>query len=111
MRPALLTLTALAVVGLAAGTALAGHGYRGYGSGCGSNSYGNYGDYRSYGSYGNYGCRGNYRHYGSRGSTYSSRSHVEAVKRVQANYSRGRYNPHPRSNYTTPPYRYGYRGW
>lgn len=112
MRRLALTLAVLAVVGLAASTAFAGHRYRGYGGGHGRDSYGYYGRHSGYGSYSPYGQHYGYG-YSSRyqGSGYQSSPFLQALRRVQAKHSRSRYNPHPRSLYTSPPVSYGYRGW
>ncbi|MHC4177459.1 MAG: hypothetical protein ACYSWU_08130 [Planctomycetota bacterium] len=99
MRRLVLTLTTLAVVGLAAGTALAGHGYRGYGRGYGRNVYGGYGGY------------GRHQYSRSWGPSFGSSLFSQQVRRVQANHSRYRYNYHPRSYYNSPPHRYDYWGW
>ena len=102
MRRAALMLAALAVIGLAAGTALAGQGYRGYGGG----RYGGYGSYGGYGYSYSYGSRG----YGY-GGGYRSSSFSDAARRVQGKYSTYRYSTHPRSHDKSVPYRYQYWGW
>ena len=109
MRRLALALAVLAVVGLAASTAFA-HRYRGYGGGRGGTGYGRYGS--RYGNYSPYGQQYGYG-YSSRyqGSGYQSSPFLQALRRVQAKHSRSRYNPHPRSLYTSPPVSYGYRGW
>ena len=109
MRRLALTLAVFAVVGLAASTAFAGQRYRGYGGGHGHTGYGPYSGYGSYNPYGQqygYGYSSRYQ-----GSGYQSSPFLQALRRVQAKHSRSRYNPHPRSLYTSPPVSYGYRGW
>lgn len=111
MRRALLTLAALAIVGLVSGTALAGHGYRGtrgYRGPRGPQLYGSYYSYQAP-AYGYYGP-GAYEFF-SRGYDGSSSPFLQALRRVQANHSRYRVNPHPRSYYKSPPLRYDYWGW
>ena len=109
MRRLALTLAVLAVVGLAASTAFAGHRYRGYGGGRGRTGYG---PYSRYGSYSPYGQHYGYGYFsGYQGHGYQSSPFLQALRRVQAKHSRSRYNPHPRSLYTSPPVPYGYWGW
>ena len=94
MRRVLLTLAAFAIVivGLAASTATAGHGHRGY-----------------YGGFG-HGQHGYHHQYGHRyARSYSP--HLEAVRRIKAAHSRYRYHTHPRSMYNSPPHPYDYWGW
>ena len=88
MRRVVITLAAIAVVGLATSSAWAGNGYGGRG---GQRSYG-YGYYPP-------------------AQRYYSDSHSAAVQRIMAAHSRYRYNPHPRSFYKSPPHPYDYRGW
>jgi hypothetical protein len=131
MRRTALTLAALAVVGLAANTALAQR-YRGqsggYGGGVNVQVHVNNHNYNynlntggrsqrgyspGYGSYGSYG-RPTYGSYRAPSSYFNSRganSHTAAVRRIMAHHSRYRYTTHPRSLQNSPPYRYGYRGW
>jgi len=108
MRRLALTLAVFALVGLAASTAFAGHRYRGYGGGPGRASYGYYGRYSGYSPYGQYEY-GYFSRY--QGSGYQSSPFLQALRRVQAKHSRSRYNPHPRSLYSSPPVSYGYWGW
>ncbi len=106
MRHATWILAAVAIMALATTTAQAGNSYRGgnrgygaiYGSHHGSqcNIHSGYG--RGYG-----GNRG----YGS----YRLDPHTASVRRIMANHSRDRYNPHPRSMYKGPAVYPNYRGW
>ncbi|MBN2475169.1 MAG: hypothetical protein JXB62_11210 [Pirellulales bacterium] len=93
MKRVVLTLTVLTAIGLASATAFAGGGYRGYGR-----HYGNPYYLPGYG-------QGYYSD--SRGVN----SHAAAVKRIMASHSRYRFNPHPRSNFKSPPHPYDYWGW
>lgn len=115
MKHVVLPLAALAVVGLATCTASAAqefHGYlefHAYSGGYHGRQYSSYRrpDYGSRGGY--YGGRQGYyggQYYGSRMPYYRSDPHTEAVRRIKANYSRYRFNPHPRSYYKSPPYRW-----
>jgi len=110
MKHAVLSLAAVAVVGFAANSALAGNGHR---------SYSGYVEYRGYHEYS--GSQGGYYDKGYRGSRYPATSrysrgyrsggyrpglgitHDEAVRRIMAKHSRSRYHTHPRSMYNGPP--------
>lgn len=110
MKHVVLTLAAVAIVGFAANSALAGNGQR---------SYGGYVEYHGYHEYS--GGHGAYydnvyprswypsaskysRGYRSGGYTPSlGMSHGEAVRRIMAKHSRSRYHTHPRSLYNGPP--------
>jgi hypothetical protein len=113
MKQVVLSLAAVAVVGFAANSALAGDGYR---------SYGGYIEYHGYHEYS--GGQSGYYDNGYRGSSYPSTprysrgygsygyapglgmSHDEAVRRIMAKHSRSRYHTHPRSMYNgSPSYR------
>jgi hypothetical protein len=108
MRRVVLTLAALAVVGLAAGTAHAGQRYRGYSGGpVQPAQYGYYGGYGYSAPYG-YGYYSGAWSYGYRPDSFSF---PEAVRRVQAKYSTYRYNPHPRSYYKSGPSPYDLWAW
>jgi hypothetical protein len=106
MRRVVLTLAALAILGLAAGTAHAGQRYRAYPGGPGQYG-GYYGGYVDSGAYG-YGFYGGAWNYG-----YDSNplSFPAAVSRVRAKYSTYRYNPHPRSYYKSGPSPYDLLPW
>ena len=115
MRRAILTLAALAIVGLAANTALAEHRYRGYGGSRGRASYGRYNVPSRYPSRysvpsrysgGRCGYYGDRYSYGFRTPSYGSSFFLDQYRRIQANNARN-----PRSVYTTGPRPYGYRGW
>lgn len=111
MRCVVLTLAALAIVGLTNSSALAGHGHGRQSSG--------YGGYQGYSQH-SAGCRCGYcghqsNHYTSSYRYSSSRSyldmtHDDHVRRIMAKHSRYRYQTHPRSMYNEPP-RYGYGRW
>ncbi len=121
MRRAVLTLAALAIVGLAADTALAQHRC-GYGGSRGRASYGRYnvssryvpsrrnvpGRYNTPSRYASshHGYYGNRYSYGSRTSSYGSSFFLDQYRRIQGNMARN-----PRSVYTSGPRPYGYRGW
>ena len=110
MKRVVLTLAAVAIVGFAANSALAGNGHR---------SYSGYIEYHGYHEYS--GNLGGYYDNGYRSSSYPSTSrysrgyrsggytpslgmsHDEAVRRVMAKHSRSRYHTHPRSLYNGPP--------
>src|SRR5574340_992777 len=87
MRRALLTLAALAATALASGTAQAAPGRGGYGG------------YPAPPSYSFH----NYQPYNSWAGRDDSDSFSAGVRRIMANHSRYRYNPHPRSFYKSPP--------
>ena len=111
MKRVVLTLAAVAAIGLAADSAQAGDGHR---------SYSGYIEYHGYHEYsgsnlGGYYDRG-YRGYSYPSSSRYSRgyrsggyrpslgmSHSEAVRQVMAKHSRSRYHTHPRSMYNGPP--------
>ena len=110
MKRVVLTLAAVAIVGFAANSALAGNGHR---------PYSGYIEYHGYHEYS--GSQGRYYDNGYRGSRYPSTprylrgyrsggytpslgmSHGEAVRRIMAKHSRSRYHTHPRSMYNGPP--------
>ena len=115
MKHAVLSLAAVAIVGFAANSALAGNGHR---------SYSGYIEYHGYHEYS--GSQGGYYDNGYRGSRYPDTprysrgyrsggyrsygyapslgmSHDEAVRRVMAKHSRSRYHTHPRSMYNGRP--------
>ena len=111
MKRVVLSLAAVAIVGLLANSAWAGNGSR---------SYSGYVEYRGYHEYSGSNL-GGYYDKGYRGSSYPSSSrysrgyqssrytpslgmtHGEAVRRVMAKHSRSRYHTHPRSLYNGPP--------
>lgn len=97
MRRIVLSLVALATIGLATGTASAGHGYP-------------YGGYYAPGYGGYYGPGyGGYQvavYVGARPPAprcYGNDPHSLAVWRIVAEHSRDRYYTHPRSLYNGPP--------
>ena len=110
MKHVVLTLAAVAAVGLLANSALAGDGHR---------SYRGYVEYQGYHEYS--GSQGGYYRNAYPNSWYSSThryspgyrsggyapglgmSHDEAVRRIMAKHSRSRYHTHPRSMYNGPP--------
>ncbi len=110
MKHLVLTLAAVAVIGLSANSASAGNGHR---------SYSGYVEYHGYHEYS--GSQGGYYDNGYRSSRYpntprysrgynSNRyrpslgmSHSEATRRIMAKHSRYRYHTHPRSMYNGPP--------
>ncbi len=113
MRCVVLTLAALAILGLTSSSANAGHA-RGRQSG-----YGGHQGYSQHSAGCCCGCcrpqsshyRPSYRQSPSlRYSPYApyiGMTHEESVRRIMAKHSRYRYQTHPRSMYNEPP-RYGY---
>jgi hypothetical protein len=96
MRRLVLTLSAAAVLAVAATTARAGNPYY---------------DPPVYAP--NYGYQVN-NYYGgwAAGPSYGgSDAHSEAVQRIMAAHSRYRYHTHPRSLYNSPPTQADYYGW
>ena len=111
MRCVVLTLAALAIVGLASSSANAGHargrqsgyvghqGYPQYSAGC-QNQSNRYTPSRRYSPSLRY----------SPYAPYIGMTHEESVRRIMAKHSRNRYQTHPRSMYNEP-VRYGYSRW
>ena len=106
MRHVTWILAAVAILALTTTTAQAGNSYRGgsrgYGAIYGSHHTPHCDTHSGYGrGYGNYRAPRSYR----------LDSHTASVRRIMANHSRDRYNPHPRSMHKGPAVYPSYRRW